>query len=157
MTTTKPQATIRPAHPQEVEQINELIMRAKAHWGYDQSFLEACRPYLLLSPEEIEREFVYCAEVAGVLAGMSHLRVLSATEIDFDHLFVDPSFIGHGIGALLWQHGIDLARSLGARVVTLGADPNARPFYEHMGAVVVGEQPSPIIPERRNPLMRYTL
>jgi GNAT superfamily N-acetyltransferase len=155
MTSTRLEPLVRRARSDEAEALNELIMRAKAYWGYDQPFLDACRPLLILQLEEIERDYVYCAEVAGTLAGISHFKVLSDAEIDFDHLFVEPAFIGQGIGALLWRHAVNVARSIDAKALVFGADPHARPFYEHMGAVVVGESISTIIAGRRLPRMRY--
>lgn len=137
MTATRLKALVRRARPDEAEALNELIMRAKSYWGYDQAFLEACRPHLLLTPEAIEQHPVYCAEVGGVVAGVLHLIVVSDAEIDLDHLFVEPTFIGHGIGGILWRHALALARSMGATSLVFGVDPHAQPFYEHMGAVVV--------------------
>lgn len=157
MAHTQLKAQIRRARPEEAEALTALIMRAKAHWGYDQPFLDACYPLLRLDPEVIAHDPVYCAEIAGKLAGVSHLIVLDNGEIELDHLFVEPAFIGHGIGGLLWQHAVEQARTLGARAIVLGADPNARPFYEHMGAIVVGEIASPIVEGRTNPKMRYEL
>ena len=137
--------------------MTKLIMRAKAYWGYDQAFLDACRPSLTLPAADIARNPVYCAEVAGVVAGVCHLYLLSADEAYLDHLFVEPAFIGTGIGALLWRHAVEVAVALGAKMLVLGADPNARPFYEHMGAVVVGEIISLIVPGRVTPRMCYEL
>jgi GNAT superfamily N-acetyltransferase len=157
MLTAKLEALIRRARTDETCALNELIMRAKAYWGYDQAFLEACRPYLLLKPEVIEQDPVYCAEVGGSVAGISHLIVVSDAKIDLDHLFIEPTCIGQGIGKLLWRHAVVQARSMGATALVFEADPNARPFYEHMGAVVVGENISTIIPGRITPCMRFEL
>jgi GNAT superfamily N-acetyltransferase len=157
MAVTEPGVTTRRARPGEAVALTELIMRSKAHWGYDQAFLDACRPVLALSPEVIQRDPVYCAEVAGRVAGVSHLIMLNDAEVDLDHLFVDPEFIGQGVGAQLWRHAVDRASALGARAIVFGADPNARPFYERMGAVVVSEQVSTIVAGRRTPQMRYEI
>lgn len=83
--------------------------------------------------------------------------MVSDAETDLDHLFVEPTFIGHGMGGILWRHAVALARSMGATALVFGADPHAQPFYEHLGAVVVGENLSTIIPGRRTPRMRYAL
>jgi GNAT superfamily N-acetyltransferase len=157
MIATRLEALIRHAQTDEADTLNELIMRAKAFWGYDQAFLEACRPHLLLKPEVIEQDPVYCAEVGGSVAGISHLIVVSDATIDLDHLFVEPTFIGQGIGGILWRHAVTQARSMGATTLVFEADPLARPFYEQMGAVVVGETISTIIPGRITPRMRFEL
>jgi GNAT superfamily N-acetyltransferase len=157
MTSTNPEAYIRRARPEEADALTALIRRAKAHWGYDQSFLEMSRPFLQITAATIERDPVYCAQVTGTVAGLSHLQSLNATEVQLAELFVDPTFIGHGIGGQLWRHAIEQVRTMGAQSLTFEADPHAQPFYEHVGAIVEGYNPSPVLVGREIPRMRYTL
>ncbi len=157
MTSTRRKALVRRAQPDEADALNELIVRSKSYWGYDQPFVEAYRSFLSLSPETIKHHPVYCAEVEGTTAGISHFTVASETEIELDHLFVEPTFMGQGIGKLLWQHAVDLARSMGAKALVFDADPHARPFYEQMGAVVEDYHFSTIIAGLTIPRMRYAL
>lgn len=150
---------IRRALPEEAEILTALIIRSKAHWGYDAALLETWRSDLTLDPETIARDPVYCAEDvdSGGIVGVSHFYRQSEEEVYFDHLFVEPAAMGQGVGAQLWQHAVRQSAAQGARVVVFGADPNARPFYERMGAVVVGWNMSSIVPGRRTPRMRYDL
>ncbi len=157
MTSTKLEAHIRRARPAESDALTALIRRAKAYWGYDQSFLEQSRPFLLIEPATIEHDPVYCAQIADTVAGLSHLQRLNETEVRLAELFVDPAFIGHGIGGLLWRHAIDQAKTMNVTSLVFEADPHARPFYEHMGAIVEGYNPSPVLAGREIPRMRYTL
>lgn len=151
--------TIRRARPSEADALNDLIMRSKAHWGYDPALLEAWRPDLMLDPATIAERSVYCAEdtLTGALIGVSHLYQLNDEEVSLEHLFVEPDAIGKGVGAALWRHAVSWAASREAHAIIVVADPNARPFYERMGAVVVGWDESAIVPGRRLPLMRYDL
>lgn len=150
---------IRRARPEEAEELNALTMRSKAHWGYDAELLEAWRTDLALDADTIARNPVYCAEDAnsGAVVGVSHFYPINDEEVYLDHLFVEPAWMGRGVGALLWRHAVAQAEAQGARALVFGADPNARPFYERMGAVVAGWKDSPLVPSRRNPLMRYAL
>ncbi len=157
MTSIRLEVRIRRALPEEANVLTELIMRAKGYWGYDQSFLELSRPVLMLTSESIERDPVHCAEVGDTIAGVSHLQRVNEAEACLVSLFVEPAFIGQGIGGLLWRHVVDLARSMGARSLVFDADPHALPFYEHMGAVVEGYMPSEVLAERMLPFMRYQL
>ena len=113
MTSTKREALVRRAQSGEAEALNELITRSKSYWGYDHSFVEAYRSFLSLSPEAIEHHPVYCVKIAGI----SHFNRVSDAEIELSHLFIEPAFIGQGIGKLLWQHAVDLARSMGAKAL----------------------------------------
>lgn len=151
--------TIRRARPSEADALNDLIMRSKAHWGYDPALLEAWRPDLMLDPATIAERSVYCAEdtLTGALIGVSHLYQLNDEEVSLEHLFVEPDAIGKGVGAALWRHAVSWAASREAHAIIVVADTNARPFYERMGAVVVGWDESAIVPGRRLPLMRYDL
>ena len=150
---------IRRARPEEAEALTALIRRSKAHWGYDEALLEIWRPQLTLRAETIARDPVYCAEDArtGTLAGVSHWYALNDEEVYLDDLFVEPAYIGTGVGARLWRHAVERATAQDAREFVLDAEPNAQPFYEHMGAVVTGWQDSPDVPGRRLPRMRYDL
>ncbi len=149
---------IRSARPEEAKLLTELIMRSKAHWGYSADLLETWRPTLTLDRQTILRNPVYCAEdmCYGTVCGISHFYRLSDQEMYLDLLFVEPAYMGRGVGARLWRHMIARATELGVRRVVFSADPNARPFYERMGATVVGWEDSSV-PGRRLPLMRYDI
>ena len=147
--------TIRRARPDEAAALTELMLRAKGHWGYDQAFLAACRPLLTISAATIARDAVYCAVVGETLAGICHVKPLDNGEAYLDDLFVEPVFMGTGIGALLWRHAVGLAIAMGAHALVFDADPNALLFYERMGAVVVGALVSTTFPGHTTPSMRY--
>jgi GNAT superfamily N-acetyltransferase len=155
MISTRRDVRIRRALPEEAEALTALIRRAKSYWGYDQSFLEACRPILTLKPESIEHDPVYCAEIGNMVIGVSHLKRMDEVTVCLDDLFVEPALIGQGIGGLLWRHAVEMAKTMGATSLVFDADPHARPFYEHMGAVVEGYNLSTIVPGRKTPRMRY--
>jgi GNAT superfamily N-acetyltransferase len=151
--------TIRRARPEEAEALSGLIQRSKAHWGYDPALLESWRQDLTLDPATIAERPVYCAEDAadGALLGVSHFYPLNDEEVYLEDLFVEPAAMGMGVGAALWRHAVSWATAHGAHAIVFIADPNARPFYERMDAVVVGWDESTIVPGRRLPQMRYEL
>ena len=151
------EALVRRALPDEAEALNAVVVRSKGYWGYAQPVVEAYRSFLSLGPEKIEQSPVYCAEVGGAIVGVSHFNTVGQAEVELFHLFVDPAFIGRGIGTLLWRHAVDRARSMGATALVFDSDPHARPFYERMGAVVVGDHSSTVVDGLRIPRMRYEL
>jgi len=91
------------------------------------------------------------------LAGFDSLELLSDTEIDLVHLFVDPEFIGIGIGLQLLDHACQTARELGFDKLSIQGDPNAERFYLRCGAERVGERESASIPNRMLPLFEIQL
>ena len=77
--------------------------------------------------------------------------------VDLDRMFVDPSAMRQGLGRVMFMSAVRLARELGARRMTILADPNAAPFYERMGARFVKQAPSDAIPGRTLPFYEYDL
>ena len=141
---------LRPARPEEAAAISELALRSKAHWGYDEAFLAACRDDLTIDPAWCDGVRLVVAETDGELLG--YCRVAGLPPVgELAGLFVSPAGIGQGLGGRLLRHAVDLAHRLGMHTLTIDSDPDAEPFYRHSGAVRVGETPSTVRPDRLLP------
>jgi N-acetylglutamate synthase-like GNAT family acetyltransferase len=150
-------ATIRRARPEEANALSDLSFRSKAHWGYDATFMEACRDDLTITPAEISDQPMYVLEKCHLLIGFYGLRRLDAEEALLHSLFVEPSAIGYGYGKRLWLHAVETARRLGFHSLALHSEPHAEGFYQAMGTVRVGDVLSTVAPGRLLPLMRFNL
>jgi N-acetylglutamate synthase-like GNAT family acetyltransferase len=148
---------IRRARPQEANGLSDLAFRAKASWGYDAAFIEACRDDLTITPAEISDQPIYVLAERQRLIGFYGLRAVDADDALLHSLFVEPDVIGQGCGKLLWLHAVDTARRLGFRSLALHSEPHAEGFYRAMGAMRVGEVPSTVASGRLLPLMRFSL
>lgn len=148
--------TLRPARPDEAEALTGLILRSKAHWGYDDAFMAACREELTMTPEDVERRRTFVATAGDELAAVATLDG-APPEGELGTLFVDPAFIGQGLGKRLYRHVTALARAMGFASLTIDSDPNAEPFYQAMGAKTIGSTPSGSIPGREVPLLHVDL
>ncbi|GAA0575970.1 hypothetical protein GCM10010172_70880 [Paractinoplanes ferrugineus] len=73
------------------------------------------------------------------------------------NLWIDPAFIGRGIGRALWEHATHVAADLGFTSLLIDADPHAEGFYRAMGATRVGESASTAVPGRLLPQLRFVL
>ncbi|MGH2616195.1 MAG: GNAT family N-acetyltransferase [Thermomicrobiales bacterium] len=149
--------TIRRARPDEAATLSALAVRSKAHWGYDEAFLDACREDLRLSPDDIAASAVYLAEGVKGPAGFYCLRPPVDGVAVLDDLFVEPAAIGQGVGRRLWLHAVATARELGCTELVIQSDPFAEGFYRAMDARRVGELESTVIPGRMLPLLRYAI
>ncbi|GGN60194.1 N-acetyltransferase [Actinoplanes lobatus] len=147
---------MRLARVEEAGALTELALRSKAHWGYDELFLKACRDELTLSPGEISSRRTSVAEIDGRIAGFYTLDG-QPPEGELGNLWIDPKHLRRGIGRSLWQHAMGVARELGFAAILIDADPNAEGFYLGMGATTVGTTPSTSIPGRVLPRMRFDL
>jgi GNAT superfamily N-acetyltransferase len=149
---------IRPARPDECELLSELALRSKGCWGYDAEFLEACRAELTLAPEDLARLTVRVVErTDGHVIAFYALGPLDGSAGEVCFFFVDPPFMGTGIGRRLFEDLLATARSAEIRSLRIEADPGAASFYERMGAARVGETPSSSIPGRVLPTYQLTL
>src|SRR5881396_3419913 len=84
---------IRAARPNEAGLLSDLALRSKAHWGYDATFLEHCRPVLTLTPADLVEQRATVAEVGGRVVGFCTLAG-EPPEGELSYLFVDPDHIG---------------------------------------------------------------
>ena len=139
---------IRAASETELPSLSELCLRSKGHWGYGADFLDACREELTLTSDELQSTSIAVAERDGKPVGLVHVTVEGGI-CDLLKLFVEPAQMGHGCGRALFDWAVMEGLCLGARLMTIEADPDAEPFYRKMGARVVGTAPSGSIPGRQ--------
>ncbi|WP_243740776.1 GNAT family N-acetyltransferase [Streptomyces sp. 8K308] len=145
---------LRRAEPHEADALTALTRRSKAHWGYPPDVLDRWRSLLTVTAESIRDDHVVVAERDGVLLGYYGLRG-EAPEGELADLFLDPPVIGTGLGRTLFEHAVASARERGFRSLTWELDPNAEPFYRHLGAERIGGRE--VAPGRVLPIMRVAL
>ena len=147
---------LRPARFDEAPALSELALRSKAHWGYDDAFLEACRAELTVRPEHVAASRVVVATSAARVVGFSIL-LGGPPRAEVEMLFVEPDAIGTGVGSVLLDRLRADAVALGCRALRIEADPHAIGFYEHHGAVRIGDEPSATFPGRTLPILELDL
>lgn len=142
--------TLRSARPGEAAALTELCLRSKAHWGYDDAFMAACHDELTVSTSAVIGPFLQVATVDGALAAMAEIGEEDGIW-QLEKLFVDPPFMGLGLGRRLVDWAARTAMAHGAKSLEIAADPDAAPFYRRCGAVEAGTVPSGSIPGRLLP------
>jgi GNAT superfamily N-acetyltransferase len=135
--------THRLAELDDIARLNAIAFRAKAHWGYSAAQMEVWRAELEVAPEWVRCKQVGVALHDGSLAGYFAI-VNEASGWRLEHLWVEPSLIGLGVGRALLQAACSAARERGAQSLILDADPHAAGFYTRCGAVLVGTKPAPV-------------
>lgn len=127
----------------QLEEASDLCLRSKAHWGYGGAFMEACRGELTLTADDLEAEGAAVIKFKRRLVGL----VQVTHEADgwyLDKLFVDPDYMGQGLGKRLFYWALAKARSIGIPELFIVSDPGAEQFYLRSGCSVVGNVPSSI-------------
>jgi GNAT superfamily N-acetyltransferase len=147
------------ATPDLAERLTRIALAAKRHWRYPERWIEIWTPILTLTPDYVAVNPTYVAVDAGEPVGFYALiRSTAGARAQLDHLWITPEWIGRGLGRELFEHAVSTARSLGATVLDIEAEPFAEPFYRHMGARRTGERTGRIEDQPRVlPLMELDL
>ena len=149
--------SIRRAVPNEADVLTQIALSAKRHWGYPERWMEIWKPQLTFSPEYFEENESWAAEADHHAIAFSTLQE-KAGNAWIENLWVDPLFIGRGIGKMLFLHAVRLSRERGYKTLQLEADPNARGFYEKMGMRKIAERQSEVEGQPRSlPIMELVL
>ena len=127
---------VRPARPTDAPRLTVIAHAAKRHWGYPDELMQLWSNDLTISPSFVHEHSVWCATHDDEIVGFC--ATSGADVYELDHLWVEPDHHRRGIGTMLLQHAIQRARTEGATVLRIVADPNAVAFYEKHGAGQVG-------------------
>ncbi|MFU8814701.1 MAG: GNAT family N-acetyltransferase [Pseudomonadales bacterium] len=148
---------IRPARADEAADLSELAFRAKAHWGYSDAFMAACRAELTVAPEAVSAGGHQVIEDGDRACGFYALRRVSPTAMELEALFVDPPRIGEGFGRALLEHALESCAAAGIERLVIQADPHSVEFYQRAGAVEIAERASGSIAGRMLPLLEIRI
>lgn len=129
--------TITRARGDDAKELHRVAIESKGYWGYLPDWLERFEELFQLTSSDVESRPFYCIRNPGIV-GWYSLKP-SGTIAILEDIWVLPGLIGGGLGRRLFEHALERARELGARRVEWEADPNAVPFYLHMGAIVTGD------------------
>lgn len=148
--------SIRRAKPEDAESITALALRSKAHWPYPDDQMAVFRRELVLFPDQVLRSNAHLMEEGGCPLGFYTLLRIDDRCTELEHLFVDPAFLGQGLGRCLFRHACSVAAGIGARVFIVKSDPYAAGFYRALGGDFTGDIDSSI-PGRKIPTFRWPL
>ena len=141
----------RKAVKEDSESLSKLAYKSKAYWGYSESFMKQCKKDLTVTEDYIEEQPVFLLEYNNrIIAFYS----FSLTNNKLEAMFIDPDYIGKGVGKIMWTHLMNKAKELGINEFTLDSEPKAEGFYLKMGAIKMGYSPSTVFPDRKLPRMR---
>jgi ribosomal protein S18 acetylase RimI-like enzyme len=134
---------IRETKLSEAETLTKIAYAAKRYWNYPEVYIDLWTESLTYTPDRIKNSIVYAAILDETVLGFYVLIATGADGVyEIDGLWVDPEYIGQGIGKKLFKHAAEVVQAEGGHALRLDADPNAVGFYQRMGMVKIGESPS---------------
>jgi GNAT superfamily N-acetyltransferase len=148
---------IRQPFENEIDDLTSIAMKSKSYWGYDYTFMRACVEELTVTREHLYHHTIFVVESKKRLIGFYILQEINPDSIEMTFMFVEPKYIGSGLGKLLFNHATAQAKTGGYKNIIVQSDPFAGAFYERMGCKKIGRKPSGSIPGRDLPLYRYRI
>ena len=130
--------TIRFARASERKALEDLQRRSSMHEPMYREQLAAHPDAIELPAEQITAGLVRVAERQGVIVGFAVLFEASEGACELDGLFVEPDAMRGGIGRVLVQDAVRIARDRGATRIDVVANPQALAFYEAVGFTTTG-------------------
>jgi GNAT superfamily N-acetyltransferase len=124
---------IRRGDAREGARLKEIAVASKGHWGYAPERVREWADRGDFSPTVLEKLALFVADADGRAIAWASVEPRGETAWLAD-LWVEPKWIGKGVGAQLFRRAAEHARGTGARTMEWEAEPNALGFYEKMGA-----------------------
>jgi GNAT superfamily N-acetyltransferase len=131
--------SIRRTIPSEADALTRIALAAKRHWGYPERWMEIWSPQLTFDAAYFEANESWTAVSEEQPVGFYTLLDKDGVAW-LENLWVTPEHMSRGIGRMLFQHSVQLAKLRGYKKFQLEADPNAAGFYEKMGMHKIAEQ-----------------
>ena len=100
---------IRFAEPNEAHELSELASRSKSYWPYEKSYLDLSRAATHVTANDIKDwPFIVIIEAERIL-GFAAVSLVQGVQM-LDHLWIEPEFIGKGLGRILFERIVDEAK-----------------------------------------------
>jgi GNAT superfamily N-acetyltransferase len=145
---------IRSADDKESDTLTSISFAAKRYWKYPEEFFDVWKEELTITPDYINQNEVYVAKVdekpVGFLSIIEVKDDFQAGELLIrkgfwlDHIFVHPDLIGKRVGSELISFTNELCKQKNIKCLHILSDPNAKGFYQKIGAQFMKEVPSNI-------------
>lgn len=158
--------SIRPAQTSDCSTLTEISFQAKRHWKYPDEYMELWQYELTITPTYIEKNTVFVGELEGEVVGFySLVEIKEELKVGtsliekgtwLDHMFIFPKHIGKRIGSEFTAHMRDYLAEKKVAVVHIFVDPNAKGFYEKIGAKFRRDSDSSI-PRRKIPVYELAI
>ncbi|MBT8218898.1 MAG: GNAT family N-acetyltransferase [Bacteroidia bacterium] len=146
---------IEKAIASDADEITELTIRSKDYWHYGEKQIAEWRDELTITPGYITENEVYKIVDGDQILGFYAYQPENDIDIKLNFLFIEPAFIGRGLGKLLLQDFFKRIEKTDHKRVLLDADPNAEQFYKRFGFKVIGQLETSI-ENRFLPIMELT-
>jgi len=128
---------VRYALETEAAKLSDIAVASKKYWDYPDSWIDMWAPERVINPGFISSNYVRVAIQKKEIVGFSAIS-LNDAEAELEHMWVLPAHIKQGIGKLLLMDAMQFCKKRFVHLLRIESDPNAKAFYEKMGAYHIG-------------------
>jgi GNAT superfamily N-acetyltransferase len=129
---------IRPALVSEQKALEALQLHASLSNAGDRDALLAHPDAIELPIDQIASGRVFIAERDGTILGFATAIPREDGDTELDGLFVEPHSWAQGLGRLLVEHCVEVARAHGSAALHVVGNPHAKGFYLACGFELTG-------------------
>jgi GNAT superfamily N-acetyltransferase len=130
--------TVRQAERSDLEAVQEVFRAASLSNAGDRATLLAHPEVLQFAPDPlIEGRTRVAVDAEGAVVGFATRAIVGRT-LELEDLFVDPRRMRQGIGRLLVEDLLEVARGLDVQSIQVIGNPHAAQFYASVGFVPDG-------------------
>ena len=145
---------IRKALPNEAETLTQISVRSESYWQNDEAYMRQFEVLYKVTADFIRENPVFVLEDCDELLGF---YAIVPKESSLEYLFIEPKYIGKGYGKQLWRHAVKTGKALKMKRFQIVTSPQAKGFYEKLGAKFTGETESLVRKGRIIPQFVYSL
>lgn len=129
---------------EDSKRLTEISLMSKAYWNYTEEQISTWKEDLTIQPEIFDHWRGSKYVLDDKIVGFYLLNRVNSRTCILEFLFVEPSYIGKGIGKELIDHAIESCRENSCEVLNVLSDPNAENFYAKQGFEVLSLKESSI-------------
>ncbi len=141
----------------DLDLVNQLLRLSKAHWGYDQLFMDKFMKELCVKPYHLEAGLTTLVFKDNKLIGFYAFILCDDNALELDYFFLHLDHIGGGLGQEMWDACCQTAKAFGKNEFIIWVDPNAENFYLRMGCKKIGVRKSSMMPNRFPSILEFKI
>lgn len=135
---------IRKAETTDSEVLTKISFLAKRYWNYPEDYYDKWKDELTITKAYIKYNIVFTALINNNIVGFYSIvnnprdqsfgKVFMKAGYWMEHIFIRPDYINKGIGSKLIDHLKYFCKHNKIYNLKIFVDPNAKGFYEKVGA-----------------------
>lgn len=141
----------------DIDFINDTLRRSLSYWPYTHEQLDQFLKLFKVSEVYLTKQPIYLAYLDDLFLGFFCFSVNDKQENELDYFIIEHDLIGRGYGKAMWRAFCAIAHSRGVKELIIFSTPEAKGFYEKMGAQQIGEHPSAVRKNVLMPVFKLTL